>query len=231
MVPEDKFYRYKIFIFYVLVQIAFYGCDLKVKTRFEISKDSTEKHKIIQKNLSHKFFKNSAAVTKELTISNGMPVTAFSIEYPDGYATEYFPEKGRYYVRLRKLKDGVVEQEITIGRSQKISNERDALSVLNKMDSVFSASKNIKFEKKFLGKNSIGRRDLFNLQALVNFDKLRTALFMDDYLSTTVIVFPPSEELEGVNISFLRRIANEAGSQGLTKEEVMMLDSFDYNLL
>lgn len=173
-------------------------------------------------------YPNIAVISADSARKWGKPLTAFAIEYPEDYQVEYFPEQ-RYYLRLRKFNQQVLQQEITIGSLSNIHTEENALEYLHLADSTFKANnQTFSYHSTFIGSKNIGAEKYCQLQAEMNFDQLQNPLFEGDYTSCVVMLLPPNQDLQGATVSFLNRANEKTPSQELTPEELSIWKTFRF---
>jgi hypothetical protein len=165
-------------------------------------------------------FENIAYITLDSCKNWGLPSTQFKIEYPNGFIAEYNADS-KYYLRLRKFTNNKVSKEITIGKSG-VTNREGTEFWLKKLDKGL-ASQFENYKLLFLGEKQFLDSTCYILQCQVNFDKFKDSKFLGDYHSSTVILLPPNNKLNGVSINIL-----QSATLTESKEEIMSTFNFSY---
>lgn len=169
-----------------------------------------------------------AVVTPDSCSHWGIQRSAFAIEYPEEYQVEFYADN-KYYVRLRKYKNDILESEVTIGTFYNISDDSEALDMLNRLDSISSSQEGLLWENIFIGMaNATDERSYPTLKSKTNFDSFNIGWMKGDYYLYTMLLKSNHEGIQGVSVSFTISSRLQANPSELTKQQAQIFNSFRF---
>lgn len=196
-------------------------CNVSVKTEVNLNKKDVLPEKITE-------FENLITVNPDSCKKWGLEPTNFAFEFPNNYEIEYFAD-GKYYVRLRKIENNILQEEITIGTFYNVYDDSSSVALLTELSKQFNSYESLGYSPQYIGIKAILDKDYPTLQAKLNYNKLGIELVEGNYQSNMIMLYPVFEGIQGANISFTRKLnESEENSNDLSKEEEDLFKGFRF---
>ncbi|MBN2779231.1 MAG: hypothetical protein JXR36_16490 [Bacteroidales bacterium] len=207
----------KINKFLIVFVIFIASCDISIQKN---TLNEQKKQVINYNNINKTIFDNIAIVTIDSCEKWMLPITSFSIEYPNDLSLKYYnTEKG--YLELVKLSNNIVIEQIGITYSNSNIRRKAYYSLLNS---------NLELEKKFgddyatinLKYTNINNKKYILLTSILQTKNLKSNKYSGEYVVFSLIKISPVESLTGLKISFTR---------SLEQNEILELNKYETEIL
>ena len=153
-----------------------------------------------------KVFDKKAVVNHDSCQRWNLPLTSFSVEFPENYKALFHP--GNAYLQLSKYSvDGYVEQEFSFGKSENIQTDDEVEKWLLRADSSFNNLKT--YQRKFMGYEQIAGSHMFVINSVINFDSFGQPEYKGDY-RILMMIFRSINEANGVSVSVITKSSTDS---------------------
>jgi len=200
----------------------FYSCEVNI----DVKKNIIDATKIESEKYTNYFYTNIAIINEDSCKNWKLPITSFSVEYPDTFQP-FFHNSKEGYLELNNSSDGFVKEQIHFSYA-KIKNDYLALYYLRNYDKEIKEKIGNKFTTISLNFIKIGDDRYAQLTNYYYTDNLKIEKYKGNYIIINLVKISPDSSLSGIKIVFVRS-ENEDNSLILNKTEEKILRSIRFN--